>query len=426
MKKDFFITVSLILLIISPIYSTEPEWITLPEMPRARFGHCSVVFHDKIWIIGGKSQMLTSIKKIDCFNLITGEWERDASELEQARYNAAALVYHDTIFVIGGHNDRQILNSVEYYDPNDNKFKEFSPLLYPREGASAVVFDGKLHVIGGRSNIGFFPTILDNVEYWDAVARTWQESANWHLQKARALMQSVVVDSFVYTLGGRWIDDLLDLVERFGPTTGSESLSSLPSKRFYFSAVKIQNLIYVIGGVQLGDFELLNDSIDYYATDFDQWYSLSIPISIPRAGLSAISYNNDIYVFGGMDSNFRILNTAEILTGIDTTISAITSDQIRTQPVTHDLLSNYPNPFNSATTITVQLARDEDQVELIIFNLLGQQVRKFQLTSFRSGNYQIQWDGRDEYGRTVESGIYLAQLRSDRNHSRILKISFVK
>lgn len=426
MKKKFFITISLVFLIISPIFSNEPEWVTLPDMPRARFGHCSVVFQDKIWLIGGKNQTLSSIKKIDCFNLITGEWERDASELRQARYNAAALVYKDTIFVIGGHNDRQILSSVEYYDPDDKSWKEFAPLLHPREGASAVVFDNQLYVIGGIRNQGFFPTPTDVVEYWDDAAQNWQESTIWRLQKARVLMQSVVVDSFVYTLGGRWIDDLLDLVERFGLTTGSESLSSLPSKRFYFSAVKIQNLIYVIGGIQAGDFDILNDSIDYYATDYDQWYTLSIPISIPRAGLSAVSYNNDIYVFGGMDSNIRVLNKAEVLTGVDTTISVVARDQIRTQPVTHNLLSNYPNPFNSATTITVQLANDENQVQLSIFNLLGEQVRTFQLNSFAPGIHQIDWDGRDEYGRTVESGIYLAQLRSDRNYGRVLKLSFIK
>jgi N-acetylneuraminic acid mutarotase len=430
MKKQFFITISLVLLILTQIYSSEPEWVTLPDMPRERFGHCAVVYRDKVWIIGGKNQKGNSIKTVDCYDLIKNEWLADASELLQARYNATAAVYDDKIFVMGGYDERQILNSVEYYDSNDNEWKELAPLLTQREGANAVVFHDTLFVIGGRSNTGILPKILDSIEFWDSSAQRWQEHPTWHLEHARVLMQSVVVDNYIYTLGGQFIDSELNFVERFGLNGKSESRSPLNIPRFYFSAVKIESLIYVLGGVRSGEFEAITDTIEYYAPNHDRWYTLDVYMKRPRAGLSAVSYHNNIYVFGGMDINLKIWNTAEVLTGVpvtvDTNTTVVNRNEITEHPAKHSLIKNYPNPFNSATTITFELAQDESQVQLIIFNMLGGKVRTFLLNSFSPGVHQIEWDGCDDQGRILESGIYLAQLRSDRGYGEVLKLSFIK
>ncbi len=430
MKRRIFLTLSLVLIVVAPIHSQQPQWETLPDMPRERFGHCSVIYKDKVWLIGGKNQSGISITTVDCYDLKQGRWQPAVSELSHARYNAAAVVYEDKIYVIGGYNDRQILNLVEYYDPDDKKWKEFYPLQHPREGASAVVFNGKLYVIGGRSNKGIFPKILDDVEFWDGSAQGWEESTLWHLHHARALMQSVVVDSFIYIIGGRFIDGQLGFVERFGRDGETDLLTSLNVARYYFSAVRVNRLIYVLGGVRFGDFEVLADTIEYYATEYDWWNTLNIPMLTPRAGLSAVSYENNIYVFGGMDANLKVLTNAEVLIGvptdIGTPISAGNEHNTIAHPNKHRLLVNYPNPFNAATTITFELAKDESQIQLIIFNLIGEKIRTFQLSSFTPGVHQIQWDGRDDKGRIVESGIYLAQLRSDRIYGEVLKLSFIK
>jgi len=430
MRTRLLLTICLVLFTISPIHSQPPEWKTLPEMPRARFGHCSVVYQDRVWLIGGKSQFNSSISEIDCYNLITGQWEPNASQLLHARYNAAATVYQDKIFVIGGQNDRQLLSSVEYYDPGDKKWKEWTPLLYPREGANAVVFNSILYVIGGIRSKGLFITPTDVIEFWDEASQNWQESSSWRLQKARVLMQSVVVDSFVYILGGRFIDGQYNFVERFGLSSGTESRQPLNIPRFYFAAVRIQSLIYVLGGVSFGDFDSLANKIEYYATNYDRWYTLNIYMRQPRAGLSAVSYNNSIYVFGGMDLSLKVSIAAEVLTGVptkvDTSATVITEHPVTRHPDRHQLLKNYPNPFNSATTISFELAKDKEQVQLIIFNLMGEKVRTFLLNSYASGVHQIEWDGRDDQGRMLESGVYLAQLRSDQQYGKVLKLSFVK
>jgi|GEM_PF-2094013 len=422
--------VSVMILMVQSIFPQQPRWRSLADMPRARFGHCAVIYQDRIWLIGGKNQFANSISEVDCYNLKTGQWESEPSKLVHARYNAAAAVFQDKIVVIGGQNERQILSSVEYFDPADRKWKEWIPLPFPREGANALVFDSVLYVIGGIRSKGFFPTPTDVIEYWDEATQSWQESSSWRLQKPRALMQSVVVDSFVYVLGGRFIDGQYNVVERFGSQTGPESRQPFSIPRFYFAAVAVEKLIYVLGGIRWGDFDAVTDTIEYYATNADRWYTLNIFMRQPRAGLCAVSYDSSIYVFGGMDLNLKVSNAAEVLSGIptkvDTIVSGITNREIAQLPWTHHLVRNFPNPFNSATTIEFELGRAEAALQLVIFNVIGARVRTFWLNSYPPGIHHIEWDGRDDQGRSVESGIYLAQLRSDRQHGPILKLSFIK
>jgi len=425
MKIKTYITMFLLLMIASPIFSQDLHWETLPDMPVPRVGHCAVVFNDRIWIIGGKNQLNHSLKTVDCFNLKSRTWESGVAELKHTRFNAAAVVYDNKIFVIGGHNNRQILSSVEYYDSTYKEWKEFTPLIYPREGATAVVFKDRMYVIGGVTNKGFIPPPIDIVEYWDSSARNWQESTEWRLVTPRVFMQSVVFDQYVYTIGGLWFDDQLDLVERFGFDMGTEPVNPLPTPKFYFSAVRLDQYIYVLGGISPDSFGAFDDTtVYYYSPQLDQWNEASFAMTSPRAGLCAVTYKNDVYVFGGMDANFEILATAEQLKGSQTSI--VNRDNPNFLPTEHRLVANYPNPFNSLTTITFELARQSSQLLLVIFNVKGEAVRSFRLNSLPPGTHQIQWDGRDEQGRVVESGIYLAQLRSDHYNSRVLKLSFIK
>jgi len=76
------------------------------------------------------------------------------------------------------------------------------------------------------------------------------------------------------------------------------------------------------------------------------------------------------------------------------------------------LLQNYPNPFNPATMIEYELPR-AGQIEITIFNLLGEKVRALVNHHQASGQYRVQWDGRDDNGKAVTSGVYLYRLRAE-------------
>jgi hypothetical protein len=78
------------------------------------------------------------------------------------------------------------------------------------------------------------------------------------------------------------------------------------------------------------------------------------------------------------------------------------------------LAANYPNPFNAATQIAYQLPRAGD-IELKVFDLLGQPVRLLVSGYQQAGAHQVLWNGTDDAGQPVASGVYLCRLADGRS-----------
>ncbi|RMH75971.1 MAG: T9SS C-terminal target domain-containing protein, partial [Calditrichaeota bacterium] len=81
-------------------------------------------------------------------------------------------------------------------------------------------------------------------------------------------------------------------------------------------------------------------------------------------------------------------------------------------PVHFELHQNYPNPFNPSTVIRYALPQTAD-VRLEIYNLLGQRIATLVNRRQTRGRYTVIWDGRDQSGKPVASGIYLYRLEAD-------------
>ncbi len=80
-------------------------------------------------------------------------------------------------------------------------------------------------------------------------------------------------------------------------------------------------------------------------------------------------------------------------------------------PQEYAISQNYPNPFNPETTISYQLPEASD-VKLVIYNTVGQQIKTVVSGQQAAGFYNIQWDGRDETGQPVVSGIYVYRIKA--------------
>jgi M6 family metalloprotease-like protein len=78
-------------------------------------------------------------------------------------------------------------------------------------------------------------------------------------------------------------------------------------------------------------------------------------------------------------------------------------------PIRFALEANYPNPFNSATTILFALP-EPSAVQLSIYDVLGRDVRRLLDAPLARGTYTVTWDGADEAGARVPSGVYLYRL----------------
>ena len=75
------------------------------------------------------------------------------------------------------------------------------------------------------------------------------------------------------------------------------------------------------------------------------------------------------------------------------------------------LYQNFPNPFNPTTSITFKLLKPSD-VNLVIFDCTGRQIRTLKTDRYSAGLHQVQWDGTNDSGNAVASGIYVYQLKA--------------
>ncbi|MFT5377833.1 MAG: hypothetical protein ACI906_004674, partial [Candidatus Latescibacterota bacterium] len=93
-------------------------------------------------------------------------------------------------------------------------------------------------------------------------------------------------------------------------------------------------------------------------------------------------------------------------------------------PLAAALHQNFPNPFNPSTEIHFDIPTARN-VELRIYNQLGQTVRTLVDNRMKAGSYRLKWDGRTEAGHSVSSGVYFYSLEAG-DFSQIRKMTLVK
>ena len=143
--------------------------------------------------------------------------------------------------------------------------------------------------------------------------------------------------------------------------------------------------------------------------------------------------NDTGYVFftGGGETGLRTIpinqltnweSEGGIITGVED--PGVISSDLSRMPDEFAMSQNYPNPFNPNTYIQFRLPL-ANEVTLTIYNIIGQKVISYQHTYNYPGTYGFNWDGKDQHGKSVVSGIYLYEL-SVGNRRLLKKMLLVK
>lgn len=85
---------------------------------------------------------------------------------------------------------------------------------------------------------------------------------------------------------------------------------------------------------------------------------------------------------------------------------------------------NYPNPFNPSTTISFSIP-SASKVEFSIYNIKGQKVKTLINNKLAEGKHNITWNGTDDFGKLVSSGIYLYRINAG-NQTEVMKMLLMK
>ncbi|MBN2245455.1 MAG: T9SS type A sorting domain-containing protein, partial [Candidatus Aminicenantes bacterium] len=101
-----------------------------------------------------------------------------------------------------------------------------------------------------------------------------------------------------------------------------------------------------------------------------------------------------------------------------------TDNDDETLPGITALGDNYPNPFNPSTTITYSL-KEGGQVRIDVYNLRGERLITLVNEVRDAGVYGVEWNGRDEAGRMMPSGIYFYNMKSGK-YTSIKKMILMK
>lgn len=123
--------------------------------------------------------------------------------------------------------------------------------------------------------------------------------------------------------------------------------------------------------------------------------------STARADAFTGTVPNDRWGYGKVD----FLAALNYVTSVDE------KDDAQAAPQAFALLPNHPNPFNPVTQIAYELPRAA-HVDIAVFDMLGRKVRTLVSTSMPAGRHETSWDGRNEQGLALSSGVYLYKMQA--------------
>jgi N-acetylneuraminic acid mutarotase len=115
-------------------------------------------------------------------------WEENVANMHYRRSGASVNVYDGKIFVVGGHDGPVVHRSVEYYDPNENKWTIIAEFNVKRRNASFIIQNGLFYVMGGDDGT----MNLASIEIYNPQRNIWTELPSF-LNEPQSYMSSLVV-----------------------------------------------------------------------------------------------------------------------------------------------------------------------------------------------------------------------------------------
>ncbi|MFQ5674457.1 MAG: FlgD immunoglobulin-like domain containing protein [bacterium] len=173
------------------------------------------------------------------------------------------------------------------------------------------------------------------------------------------------------------------------------------------------------------------------ATVDGHWSGLTQDIDSGTTGSDGtVSLNSDRINANGIFT-FTVNTVTHSILTYNPTLNVITSNSISNLsksgpapteseqiPVKFQLFQNHPNPFNPETSIRFVLQK-AGHVAITVYNMRGQLIRQLVSTELAAGEHTVNWNGKDNFGNVVSSGLYFYKMTAG-NFSQVKKMSLLQ
>jgi N-acetylneuraminic acid mutarotase len=236
-----------------------------------------------------------------------GQW-MTVARLPTARQEVAVAAFNGYVFVMGGLGESgEPLDTVQFYDPAENRWAPRAPLPEPLHHAAAAVAANRLFVIGGYTGGRVRWTASAAMYEYDLLRDAWTSRAE--MPTARGGLAAAVLDERIHVLGGG-ADHAVNAHEVYDPATNLwTQANALPTARDHLAAVALQGRLWAIGGrTSFWGGQYAN--VDIYDPATDSWRT-GTPLPVGRGGIAAAVLGDRVYVFGG-EAPFRVFRANEM------------------------------------------------------------------------------------------------------------------
>jgi hypothetical protein len=301
LQVSFILFLLLIITTISFAQQSMMNWISATDSAAwfGRYGHTSVVYDNKIWVIGGYSS--TGIKRDAWYSTDGANWTQATSNAGwSTRYRHTSVVYDNKIWVIGGYPD---CKDVWYSADGASWIRATANAGWSgRYGHTTIIFDNKIWVLGGQDSSGNRNDVWyssDGVNWTQATANAGWSGRNSHT--------SIVFDNKMWVIGG-WnnVDRYNDVWYSINGINWIQSTASAGwLARMNHTSMVLGGKIWIAGGSCIINSVETKVNDVWFSTDGANWTrACSTAEWSARSGHTSVIYDNKMWVIGGYSNNY--------------------------------------------------------------------------------------------------------------------------